>query len=97
LKSDEKEPTSGFPESFNNYLESPLWGKLLLPHHSILGVPRNGIFNNRVATIKRTTLGLAACVISETLMAHTTFYAGFNPTLPQFSGEALSGRTLLLL
>jgi hypothetical protein len=50
----------------------------------MLGVPINGIFKNRVATIKRTALGLTARIVSKTLMAHTTFYTGFNPTPPQF-------------
>jgi hypothetical protein len=31
------------PREFDNYLESPLWGKLLLLHYSALGVLMNGI------------------------------------------------------
>jgi hypothetical protein len=38
-------------QEFNNYPESPLWGKLLWLHHSALGVPTSGIFKNRVAAI----------------------------------------------
>jgi hypothetical protein len=39
------------PREFDNNLESPLWEKLLLMHHSALGVPTSGILKNRVAAI----------------------------------------------
>jgi hypothetical protein len=38
-------------QDFNNYPESPLWGKLLLLHHSALGVPTSGILKNRFDAI----------------------------------------------
>jgi hypothetical protein len=40
------------PWEFDNYPESSLWGKLLLLHHSALGVPTSGILKNRVASIR---------------------------------------------
>jgi hypothetical protein len=36
---------------FDNYPESPLWGKFLLMHHSALGVPMSEILKNRFASI----------------------------------------------
>jgi hypothetical protein len=45
LKSEEKEPTSGFPET------SIITLSHLLLHHSTLGVTTNGILKNRVAAI----------------------------------------------
>jgi hypothetical protein len=38
-------------QEFDNYPESPLWGKLLLLHHSALGVPTSGILKNKVVAI----------------------------------------------
>jgi hypothetical protein len=44
------------PQDFDNYPKSPLWGNILLLHHSALRVPTNGILKNRVATIKKVFL-----------------------------------------
>jgi hypothetical protein len=38
-------------QEFDISPESPLWGKLLLMHHFVLGVPMSGILKNRVAAI----------------------------------------------
>jgi hypothetical protein len=51
LKSEEKEPNSGFPESLIITPSHPCGGKLLLFHYSSLGVPASDIFKIRVATI----------------------------------------------
>jgi hypothetical protein len=52
LKSEEKKPPSGFPGILIITLSHPCGEKLLLLHHSALGVPKSGILKNRVATIK---------------------------------------------
>jgi hypothetical protein len=51
LKSEEKESTSSLPKSSIITSSHPYGGKLLLLHHSALGVPISGILMNRVAAI----------------------------------------------
>jgi hypothetical protein len=60
------------PREFDNNPESPLWGKLLLLHHSALGVPMNGILKNRVVTIKK--VFWHCCWGSRRLLTFMSFY-----------------------
>jgi hypothetical protein len=46
-----KQTNLSLPLEFDNNRESPLWGKLLLLHHSVLGVLTSDILKNRVAAI----------------------------------------------
>jgi hypothetical protein len=46
-----KQTNLSLPLEFDNNRESPLWGKLLLLHHSVLGVLTSDILKNRVDAI----------------------------------------------